>query len=133
MSYPDELIFLSEQVRLLTDRVSLVEALRDKVNKLEDKLENITPETNVTDSSELSEKELKPKQLIPLTILQDAFASYPELKDLLTSTPWCELDSKLLDGLVEAVVAGLRYNKFTVPPVSVITKRIKNYYSMRLH
>lgn len=48
MSHPDELIFLREQVRLLTDRVSLVEALRDKVNELEDKLENITPETNVT-------------------------------------------------------------------------------------
>ena len=32
MSHPDELIFLREQVRLLTDRVSLVEAFRDKVN-----------------------------------------------------------------------------------------------------
>ena len=48
MSHPDELIFLREQVRLLTDRVSLVEALRDKVNELEEKLENITPETNST-------------------------------------------------------------------------------------
>ena len=50
MSHPDELIFLREQVRLLTDRVSLVEALRDKVhvNELEEKLENITSETNST-------------------------------------------------------------------------------------
>ena len=84
--------------------------------------------------------------------MQDAFASYPELKDLLTSTPWCELDSKLLDGLVGAVEAGLRYNKFIMPPVTVIKKQIKvfiyyicvlmlnissnvphvqNYYSMR--
>ena len=52
MSHPEELIFLREQVQLtatdLTDRVSLVEALRDKVNELEKKLENIKPETNST-------------------------------------------------------------------------------------
>ncbi|KAL5499883.1 hypothetical protein EMCRGX_G011349 [Ephydatia muelleri] len=64
MSHPDELIFIREQVRLLSDRVSLVEAFARQ------------------NSSELTENELKPKQLVPL----DAFASYPELKDLLTST-----------------------------------------------
>ncbi|KAL5477472.1 hypothetical protein EMCRGX_G024273 [Ephydatia muelleri] len=90
------MIFLREQVRLLTTGVKV---LRDKVNELEEKLENITPETNSTDSSEPTENELKPKQLVPL----DAFASYTEGPT--NEYSWCELDSKLLDRRVGAVDA----------------------------
>ena len=58
-------------------------------------------------------------------ILQDAF--FENVKPLLRTKPWCEVDGSIKEDLINSVESAMSLNKYHALPRSKIAKRVKVY------
>ncbi|KAL5517072.1 hypothetical protein EMCRGX_G002540 [Ephydatia muelleri] len=127
-----------EELRLLKERIVHLETIVDKIDELEEKIEELIKrepavlDSNLEPSLSATGRPVEgAKDVVPLMILQDAFSQQPRLKELMTTTPWSKLDSQSKEQLATSVEAALRYNKCKIPTNKRILQRIKAYYAMR--
>eukprot|EP00731_Ephydatia_muelleri_P026289 Em0018g389a len=126
-----------EELRLLKERIVHLETIVDKIDELEEKIEELIKrepavlDPNLEPSLSATGRPVEgAKDVVPLMILQDAFSQQPRLKELMTTTPWSKLDSQSKEQLATSVEAALRFNKCKIPTNKRILQRIKASYSV---